>query len=90
MKISFDPLKRDWTLRERKLDFEVAKTVFEGRCINWTDRRFDYGEDRIVSVGYLGQRMVVIVWTQRGDVRHIISMRKANGREVEIYGPKLS
>lgn len=90
IKISFDPAKRDWTLQERGLAFEDAESVFEGRCINWPDRRFDYGEDRIVSVGYLGQRMVVIVWMQRGDMRHIISMRKANAREIKIYTPQFA
>jgi len=89
MKITFDPAKRAWTLAERNLDFEVATTVFDGPCINWIDRRFDYGEDRVVTVGYLGQRMIVLVWTQRGNVRHIISIRKANAREIKIYGPKI-
>ena len=87
MKISFDPAKRDWTLRERNLYFEEARLVFEGPLIEFEDRLFAYGEERIVTVGYLRQRMVVIVWTQRGDSRHIISMRKANAREIEIYRP---
>jgi uncharacterized DUF497 family protein len=89
-RISFDPAKRDWTLRERGLAFEKAESVFEGPCIDWPDHRFDYGEDRIVSVGYLGPRMVIIVWTQRGDARHIISMRKANAREIKIYTPQFA
>jgi len=33
--------------------------------------------------------MVVIVWTPRGENRRIISMRKANEREQELYGHRL-
>jgi uncharacterized DUF497 family protein len=87
--ITFDPRKRDWTLRERELDFVEAATVFAGRTIDMYDERFDYGEVRVVSVGYLRKRMVVIVWTARGEARHIISMRKANDREQARYAERL-
>ena len=89
IKISFDPAKRDLTLRERGLFFEEAELVFAGPLYDKEDRRFDYGESRTVTFGYLRKRMVVIVWTQRGDTRHIISMRKANEREVETYSPQI-
>lgn len=85
MKISFDPPKRERTLRERGLDFADAQEVFSAPNYRFTDDRFDYREKREVAVGYLRGRMVVIVWTQRGHVRHIISMRKANEREQEKY-----
>ena len=85
MRISFDPRKRDWTLRERGLDFAEADLVFEGTTIDIPDLRQDYGELRIKTVGYLRGRMVVIIWTQRGDARHVISMRKANDREQAKY-----
>jgi uncharacterized protein len=29
--------------------------------------------------------MVMIVWTPRDNTRHVISMRKCNDREKEIY-----
>ena len=45
------------------------------------DDRFDYGEKRTITFGLPDTHMVVVVWTPRGDVRHIISMRKANERE---------
>jgi uncharacterized DUF497 family protein len=89
MEISFDPAKRDWTLRERGLDFADAPEVFEGIRIEQEDDRFDYGEKRMMTVGYLVRRMVVIIWTQRGPVRHVISMRKANDREQAKYQVRL-
>jgi uncharacterized DUF497 family protein len=89
MKISFDPAKRDWTLQERGLAFEDAEFVLRGPVYERPDLRVDYGESRIQTFGYLEGRMVVIVWTLRGDVHHIISMRKANGREVKANAPKI-
>ena len=53
------------------------------------DTRQDYGEDRFITIGRLNKRMVVLVWTPRGEVRRIISMRKANDREQALYGPRL-
>jgi hypothetical protein len=88
--ITFDPKKRAWTLRERGFDFEEATLVFDGLTIDIPDLRRDYGEVRIRSVGFLRRRMVVVVWTQRGEARHVISMRKANDREQKIYGQQIS
>ena len=89
MAITFDPLKRDWTLRERALDFAAAAAVFAGPCISFEDDRRDYGEIRIITVGMLAGRMVVVGWTPRGDDRHVFSMRKANDREQTRYAPAL-
>lgn len=89
MAITYDPAKREWTMRERRLDFEWATEVFAGRTVHQEDDRRDYGEVRMVTVGALQGRMVVLVWTQRGDDRHIISMRKANDREKAHYGKEI-
>ena len=85
MLISYDPAKRDRTLRERGLDFERSKEVFAGLTIDIPDLRRDCGEPRINSVGHLDRRMVIVCWTPRGEARHIISMRKANDREKARY-----
>ena len=85
MEISFDPAKREWTLLNRGLDFQEAPIVFEGHTYDWVDARFDYGEERTITVGRLRGRMVVLVWTKRANARHMISMRKANDREQAYY-----
>ena len=89
MAISYDPTKRTETLEERGLDFADAEKVFASLLIENLDDRFDYGEERFVTVGFLGERMVVLVWTPRGEDRHIISMRKANAREQRRYGKQM-
>ena len=85
MEISFDPQKRDKALNERGLDFLEAAAVFAGRTYDRVDSRFDYGEVRTITIGRLRGRMLVVVWTQRGAARHVISMRKANDREQAYY-----
>ncbi len=50
----------------------------------------DYGEPRFVSAGRLSGRIVIIVWTPRGKARRIISMRKANEREIKRLAPHLA
>lgn len=89
MRLTFDPAKRDITLAERGLDFASAERVFAGVTFDREDDRKDYGEARVITVGRLNGRMVVVVWTQRGDARHVISMRKANDREQIRYESRL-
>lgn len=90
MRITFDPAKRDRTLAERGLDFARAGEVFAGKEFTREDDRFDYGEDRWITFGLLGERMVVVVWTRRGNARHVISMRKANEREQARYRVRMA
>jgi uncharacterized DUF497 family protein len=81
MRVTYDPEKRDRTLRERGLDFEDAVHVFAGATLEVEDTRKAYGEDRIICFGWLAGRMVVVGYTPRGADRHVFSMRKANARE---------
>jgi uncharacterized DUF497 family protein len=85
MAITYDPAKRDWTLRERGLDFDAAAKVFAGWTLDIPDLRRAHGEPRINSIGYLHGRMVIVCWTPRGSDQRIISMRYANEREKTRY-----
>lgn len=89
MQIIFDIAKRDITLLKRGLDFGDAGLVFAGRHLTSEDCRQDYGDARYITVGVLSERMVVLVWTPRGAARRIISMRKANEREQNLYRHRL-
>lgn len=89
MKITFDPAKSQATLQDRGLDFSDAASVFAGLTLTVIDDRRDYGEVRNQTVGFLVGRMVMVVWTQRGDARHIISMRKCNAKEQTRYSKHL-
>jgi uncharacterized protein len=87
--VTFDQPKRDATLLERGLAFEDAKFVFVGKTVEIEDRRSDYGEVRTICFGKLSGRMVVVGYVQRGETRHVFSMRKANEREQKTFGELL-
>ena len=89
MRVTYDPEKRERTLRERGLDFEDAAHVFAGVTLEVEDTRKDYGEERIICFGWLAGRMVVVGYTPRGADRHVFSMRKANAREQARIAPLL-
>lgn len=86
--ITFDPAKRDATFDERGLAFEDAEIVFQGPIFTVEDVRVDYGEPRYQTIGFLAGRMVMVVWTPRGDDTHVISMRKCNERERAAYAKR--
>ncbi|OAN59233.1 BrnT family toxin [Magnetospirillum moscoviense] len=89
MRISFDPAKRAATVESRGLDFADAGLVFAGPVFEIEDERRDYGERRMMCFGLLGSRLVVVGYVQRGDARHVFSMRKANDREKARFGQRL-
>jgi uncharacterized protein len=80
-KITCDPAKREKTLQERKLDLLDAGKVFSGETLTLIDDRKDYGEVRYQTYGFLGNRVVMVVWTNRAQARHVISMRYCRERE---------
>lgn len=68
MRISYDPAKRDRTLIKRGLDFDDAVQVFVGVTVDAVDDRHDYGEQRWQTYGFLRERLVTVIWTNRdGD-----------------------
>lgn len=90
MRITYDPAKRAKTLKDRGIDFADAVEVFCGRTLEFPDDRKDYGEMRLITVGHLRGRMMVVIWTPRGGARHVISMRKANEREKARFGQRFA
>ncbi|MBI4984739.1 MAG: BrnT family toxin [Rhodocyclales bacterium] len=89
MRLTWDEAKRQATLNERGIDFADAALVFAGPTVEYEDIRHDYGECRMVCFGLLAGRLVAVGYVQRGDARHVFSMRKANDREIERYTQQL-
>lgn len=85
MDIEFDEAKRQLTIQQRGMDMADAWQVFQGPHLTVQDTRRDYGEVRQVTVRYMNGRLVYVAWTDRGAVRRIISLRKANDRDVARY-----
>lgn len=89
MQYEWDAKKSRANLEKHGLSFEDAELVFESKCITFVDERFDYGEARLITLGVLSGRIVVVVHAPRDEKTRIISMRKANEREQEIYQKRL-
>jgi uncharacterized protein len=71
--------------RRSRPEFADAEIVLSGRTLTVKDNRREYGEERFQTVGFLNGRMVMVVWTPRGENSHIISMRKCNDKEQARY-----
>ena len=85
MRITFDPVKNVRNIAERLLSFDSVAYLDWETAIAVEDDRRDYGERRLRVMALLGRRLHVAVITYRGDAMHVISVRKANSREVKRY-----
>ena len=81
MDFHFDPTKSDKNLRDRGFDFAYAARVFEGRIVSFVDDRHDYGEVRMVAIGEIEGKLFTVIYTDRDDVRRIISAHRASRQE---------
>jgi hypothetical protein len=86
MQFEWDEDKNRQNIVKHGFDFKDAHSIFDAPMLTRLDDRFDYGEDRYIGIGLLQARVVVIVFTLRGeDVTRIISLRKALSYERERY-----
>lgn len=89
MKIVWDEAKRKANLLKHGLDFADAYRVFEGPVVEFDDTRFHYDEQRLIALGLLDTLVVLVVHVERGKSIRIISMRKANKHETNLYYKRL-
>jgi len=89
VKCEWDEAKNRTNLAKHGLSFEDAEQIFSGPCVTFVDGRFAYGEERLIMLGTLAGRLVVIAHVQRDERTRIISMRKGNRREQETYKKRL-
>lgn len=87
MKIEWDETKRRENIARHGLDFADAWQLFEHPTVTWPDDRFDYGEERWISIGILKATVIALLaFTERDpDIVRIISLRKAKKHEKEKY-----
>lgn len=85
MKIDYDPNKNQANIDKHGIDFEQAHAFDWDNAIVEADSRQDYGETRFNAFGLLAGRLHVMTFTVRGDAIRVISLRKANKREVTRY-----
>jgi len=85
MRFSWDEAKRASNLQDHGLDFVDTPEMFEGPTFTYQDDRFDYGEERFVTLGLLRGIVMSIVHTETSRRIHIISFRKATQHEQAIF-----
>lgn len=81
-----DPAKNARNVAERSIDLVEGGKAFDfSTAVIAIDDRRDYGEVREVAAGFIGARLHILVFTMRGTSCHVISLRKANEREIRNY-----
>ncbi|PMS20168.1 BrnT family toxin [Trinickia dabaoshanensis] len=85
MNISYDPKKSRANVDTRGLSFESAREFEMAEALIVEDMRKVYSERRFQALGYIGHRLHMLVFTPRDGNVHVISLRKANAREVTRY-----
>ena len=85
MDITFDPAKDQANQAKHGVSLALASEFEWDDAVTWEDVRRPYGEARKVAIGYIGLRLYVVVYVDRDGDRRVISLRKANKREVDFY-----
>jgi uncharacterized DUF497 family protein len=85
MRFTWSDSKRKSNLQQHGLDFIDAPRVFDGLIYTYEDDRFDYSEQRFVTLGVLKGVVVSIVHTETPRQIRIISFRKATKHEQAIF-----
>jgi uncharacterized DUF497 family protein len=83
--IDFDPEKDATNLSKHGVSLAAAARLDWDAALAWIDDRADYGEMRIVALAPIGDRLFFVVFVDRENSRRIISLRRANHREVNHY-----
>ena len=85
MQFEWDEAKSQRTLFERGFGFDYAVRIFADLTLESRDDRRDYGEIRMQAIGRINNDILFVVYTDRGDVRHIISARRASKKERRLW-----
>ena len=82
----WDETKRKTNLSKHGVDFAAADFFVWEEALVIEDNRKNYGERRFLAFGPIGDRLHCVAFSLRGENIRIISLRRANSREVARYG----
>jgi uncharacterized DUF497 family protein len=85
MRIEFDPTKDESNQLKHGVSLAMAAELDWDAAWVWVDDRFDYNEMRMIALAPKTEILYYVAFVNRGDVRRIISLRRANRREVKHY-----
>jgi len=82
----WDPDKHRRNYRDHRISFhDAARALDDPSAVEWIDDREDYGEERIIALCQVDGRVLYVVYTERNNLRRIISARKAMNHEARLY-----
>lgn len=86
MLFTWDEKKRISNIKKHGIDFACSSEIFAGPTFTWEDARFDYGEQRWITMGLWKSQVVVLVaHTETEEEIHVISIRKADKDEQALF-----
>lgn len=85
MEIEFDNEKNNINIEKHGISLADAKYLEWETLVSSQDTRHDYGKNRMIGYALMGIRLHCIIYTDREYTRRVISLRKANKREVKQY-----
>ena len=85
MKFEWDSAKAKTNAEKHGVEFEAVSDFDFDTAVVVLDDRFSYRETRFVALGLIGPRVHQLAFTMRGNVIRVISLRKANKREIKTY-----
>ena len=86
IKLEWDETKRQQTLKERGLDFSLARHILtDPNMVRRIDDRRNYREIRYIAYGMVQGEILCLCYTMRGKVYRIISLRYTHKKEREKY-----
>ena len=85
MRIEFDPAKDASNIEKHGLSLTLAAELDWDAALVWVDERYEYGELRMIALAPETGILYYVAFVDRGTTRRIISLRKANRREVKHY-----
>jgi uncharacterized protein len=85
MKIEFDPAKDEANLAKHGVSLSMASELDWEAALVWFDNRFEYNETRMIALAPKTEILYYVAFVDRGEARRIISLRRANRREVKHY-----
>jgi uncharacterized DUF497 family protein len=85
MRIEFDPTKDASNRLKHGVSLAMAAELDWDAAWVWVDERVDYNEMRMIALAPKTEILYCVAFVDRGEVRRIISLRRANRREVKHY-----
>ena len=85
MHLEFDPAKDAANREKHGVSLALAGELDWNAALVWVDERFEYYEIRMIALAPRSRILYYVAFIDRGEARRIISLRRANRREVTHY-----